>query len=518
VGQPLQYHLYNPPLPHVSNLHPQHLSAHAFFMSSEEREELQRKNEAVQSGAPPPELGGPNLPEELHVYHSLVSLEPSSVSGVGLVPQLIDPRMVPPTAPGTVNQLTGAMGEPSRVFGYRCHVYKALCTLDGKCYILRRLENFRLNHEAAISLVERWRRIRHPSIVSVREAFTTRAFGDSSIVFVYDYHPLSTTLYAEHMIPRPPQPDRRTGRLQTKPMQIPERTLWSYLCQLANVIRCIHHHGMAARCIEPSKVLRTSKNRVRLNCCSIFDVIAYDPNANAAARQTQQSEDLVNLGKLLVSLSCNSMAAVQNMNKSLEHIARSYSQEYRDMIMWLLSKSGDTPTQSPGAGNHSSRNQSKNAEELVKMLGKNGKFAEDFESSLNQNDLLESSLLKELENARLVRLLCKFGFINERPEWVQSDCFEQGSEKLTECVNRFDHDPRWSETGDRYIVKLFRDLVFHSVDEAGRPVVDLSHILTNLNKLDVGSEEKIMLTSRDEQSCLIVSYREVGPDHVITIQ
>lgn len=77
-------------------------------------------------------------------------------------------------------------------------------------------------------------------------------------------------------------------------------------------------------------------------------------------------------------------------------------------------------------------------------------------------------------------------------------------------TSRFDHDPRWSETGDRYIVKLFRDLVFHSVDEAGRPVVDLTHILTNLNKLDVGSEEKIMLTSRDEQSCLVVSYREVS--------
>lgn len=219
------------------------------------------------------------------------------------------------------------------------------------------------------------------------------------------------------MVPKPPQPDRRTGRLQSRPMQIPERTLWSYLCQLANVIRCIHHHGMAARCIEPSKVLRTSKNRVRLNCCSIFDVIAYDPNANASTRQTQQSEDLVNLGKLLVSLSCNSMAAVQNMNKSLEHISRSYSQEYREIVLWLLSKSGDTPTQSPGIGHSStSRSQNKNAEELVKMLGKNGKYAEEFESTLNQNDLLESNLLKELENARLVRLLCKFGFINERPE------------------------------------------------------------------------------------------------------
>jgi PAB-dependent poly(A)-specific ribonuclease subunit 3 len=182
LRQPLQYHLYNPPMPHVSNLHPQHLSANAFFMSDEEREELQRKNEALHAGVPPPELGGPKLPEELHVYHSLVPLEHGQIAGMqgsSLVPQLINPRLVSPTAPQTVYQLTGATGEASRVFGYRCHVYKAQCTLDGKYYVLRRLENFRLSHEAAIGLVERWRRIRHPSIVSVREAFTTRAFGDS---------------------------------------------------------------------------------------------------------------------------------------------------------------------------------------------------------------------------------------------------------------------------------------------------------------------------------------------------
>jgi len=95
----------------------------------------------------------------------------------------------------------------------------------------------------------------------------------------------------------------------------------------------------------------------------------------------------------------------------------------------------------------------------------------------------------ELENARLVRLLCKFGFINERPE--------------------FDRDPRWSETGDRYIIKLFRDYVFHQVDENGNPVINLSHVLTHLNKLDAGADERLMLISRDEQSCLVVNYREI---------
>jgi hypothetical protein len=37
---------------------------------------------------------------------------------------------------------------------------------------------FRLQHEAAIAAVEKWTRVRHPGLVGVREAFTTRAFGD----------------------------------------------------------------------------------------------------------------------------------------------------------------------------------------------------------------------------------------------------------------------------------------------------------------------------------------------------
>jgi len=65
------------------------------------------------------------------------------------------------------------------MFGYRNWVYKAFSEHDSKPYILRRLEGFRLTHESAMAVVEKWRRIRHPNIVSVREAFTTKAFGDA---------------------------------------------------------------------------------------------------------------------------------------------------------------------------------------------------------------------------------------------------------------------------------------------------------------------------------------------------
>lgn len=61
--------------------------------------------------------------------------------------------------------------------------------------------------------------------------------------------------------------------------------------------------------------------------------------------------------------------------------------------------------------------------------------------------------------------MSKMGFINERPE--------------------FDMDLSWSETGDRYLIKLFRDYVFHQVDENGHPVVDMVHVLTCLNKVNI---------------------------------
>lgn len=53
------------------------------------------------------------------------------------------------------------------------------------------------------------------------------------------------------------------------------------------------------------------------------------------------------------------------------------------------------------------------------------------------------------------------------------------------CLTRFDMDPSWSETGDRYIIKLFRDYVFHQVNENGAPALDMVHVLTCLNKVNI---------------------------------
>ncbi|ORZ24040.1 hypothetical protein BCR42DRAFT_402124 [Absidia repens] len=430
--QPLQYHLYTSPLPHISNLHPHQRSIQSFFIPDHLREQLTRRNEATLTTS---SGHSANLPQEVHVYHSLCPLEE----------------------------------QPGNFFGHPSRVYKATCSVDGRTYALIRIEGFRLVNEMAMSVVESWRHIRHCNIVSIREAFTTRAFGDSSLIFTYDYHPCSLTLYNAHFTPQAQLAlQAQLQAMGSNTMLVPETTLWSYITQISSALKAVHGSGLASRNIEVNKILVTGKNRLRINCAGIMDVLQYDGGQNVAR---YQQEDLLSFGKLVVALACNSLQSFHNLPQSFEFISRYYSPDLKNLVLFLLGKPQPTKT----------------IDEAIKLIGP--RILHEINCSQYYTDALESELSKELENGRLVRLLSKLGFINERPE--------------------FDMDPRWSETGDRYIIKLFRDYVFHQVDENGVPVVDMAHVLACLNKLDAGVDEKIMLMSRDEQSCLIVSYKEI---------
>jgi PAB-dependent poly(A)-specific ribonuclease subunit 3 len=50
-------------------------------------------------------------------------------------------------------------------------------------------------------------------------------------------------------------------------------------------------------------------------------------------------------------------------------------------------------------------------------------------------------------------------------------------------LSRHSMNQAWSETGDRYILKLFRDFVFHSIGFEGEPIIDMAHIVQCLNKV-----------------------------------
>ncbi len=326
------------------------------------------------------------------------------------------------------------------------------------------LIGYRLTNEKAIRAVQNWRRINSSNVVIVHDAFTSRNFGDSSLVFVTDYHPLARTLAEHHFGSGARHPGRSAGS------HVLEQVLWSYVVQIACALKTIHGSGLAARIIDPTKVLLTDKNRVRLSACGIMDVVQHDTQRTLSELQRG---DLLQFGQLLLGIGTMNPSFSHSASKAMEHFSRAYGPQLRDSVFWLMGL--NSPDQPRGID--------------IFVNGISSHIITAFDNSLHQNDQLSTELNRELENSRILRLLIKLNFINERPE--------------------YEHDRQWSENGERYFLKLFRDYVFHQVDAQGHPVTDLAHVLTCLNKLDAGIEEKVTLTSRDEQSCFVVSYREL---------
>ncbi|KAJ4360355.1 PAB-dependent poly(A)-specific ribonuclease subunit 3 [Didymosphaeria variabile] len=447
------YHLYWPVGPQPTGLLAYQRTAHDFFIPDSVREDLQKKAEisrqvASNSSIPP-----------IEQFHSLFCLDTS--------PQ-----------------------KNQSIFGYTNWVYKAVSSKDGNMYALRRLENFRLTNETAIRSAQAWKRILNGSVVTIHEAFTTRAFGDSSLIFVTDYHPNSRTLAEEHFKQVPMQ--RYHGR-QAATSHVPEQVLWGYLVQIASALKAIHGSGLAARLISPSKIILTSKNRIRLNACGILDVVQHE---TARPLPEMQADDLLQLGRLILCIANGNLSAHLNMQKSMEYITRSYTARLKECIQWLIS-----PQTSASAPSSPTTPGTSHKDIDTFLGGIADQMATVFDSELHAQDTLTNTLARELESSRIARLLIKLNFVNERPE-LDASQHVPGSTGPAASSS-------WAETGERYYLKLFRDYVFHQVDANGHPVMNLAHVLDCLNKLDAGTEEKVMLISRDEQNVLIVSYREL---------
>lgn len=345
--------------------------------------------------------------------------------------------------------------------------------------------------------------------MTLRRVFVTKEFGDTSLVFVYDYFPGAKTLSSQYFVNPGSSATgsslnggsgsfNRPYSQQQVPKLIPESLIWNYVIQLSSALRVIHTQGLACRSLDPSKILMTNgclpdpqyvtnhalqqqlrqQPRLRLSGCGIIDFLSFDSATYATQRAAlvaqQQQEDLLAFGKLCLSLACNSMQVMDQSKwqQSLDLVSRHYSADLRSLICHLLNGK-------PSSG--------RNINDVMPMIG--ARFYAQLDLCNQRFDHLEGELSKELDNSRLFRLLCKLGCMNERPE-----------HKL---------DPQWAETGDRYMIKLFRDYLLYQVSEDGQPLLDLSHIVANLNKLEQASPEKLCLVSRDEQNVLIVSFAEL---------
>lgn len=385
------------------------------------------------------------LPEKVHNYHTLYPLEEPSADG--------NDKM-------------------SAALGLRTFVMKAISSLDGQAYAIRRVCGKQVIPSAdllshARSAVEAWSPVsNHPNIAGLRAAFVSSEMdGGSALFFVHDYQPGCLTLAQAHLVPSASS----SGVVALNPAS--EAQLWSYLVQLTSAIRCVHNAGLALRpgCLHPSKILLSSLGHISVGCVGMLDALNPGDLHDQDDPHHMHRLELSALGQLLLTLACAGIAP----SPTLDACAAHYSIELTRIIAALLA--------SAEGGQLNSWRQ------LAAALA--DRTIAELDSVNIFGNAMMSELAKECDNGRLLRLLVKLGFVNERPE--------------------LDGDTQWAETGDRYLLKLFRDFVFHQTSEDGTAITDWGHVIEALNKLDAGVPEKILLMSRDEQSMLVVSYADL---------
>ena len=220
------------------------------------------------------------------------------------------------------------------------------------------------------------------------------------------------------------------------------------------------------RNVSTTHVILTSGTVARFTGTGILDVLEADSRKSVAEMQT---EDLLKMGYLVLGLVARHVTTPKNAEQALTSLDSEFSQDLQRLVGTLLS------------GNA-------NIGQISHLISEH--VHDELDQSMAAADSLHNHLRSEFESSRLMRLMFKLQHVNERPE--------------------FAHDSQWSETGDRYILKLFRDYVFHQTHaESGAPILDSGHVITALNKLDCGDPERILLSSRDNKDLLIVSFSDV---------
>ena len=166
-------------------------------------------------------------------------------------------------------------------------------------------------------------------------------------------------------------------------------------------------------------------------------------------------------------------AAVGNPAPFLDQIAQLFSTDLHGFISLLVSGGPIHPDP---------------IKEMASLISQ--RLLDEAANTRQLSDSLETELGKEIQNGRIARLLTKIALLGERLDASA--------------------DAEWSDSGERYVLALFRDHLFRVDDPQRNPSdADMGRIIDCLNKLDVGSSERLVLVSRDEQTALVVNYAEI---------
>jgi len=340
-------------------------------------------------------------------------------------------------------------------FGYPAATFQVVNRDDGHLYCLRRFDNVKsVNPKIASTIMEQWGGIEHPGIATLHQCFVSQR----AVFFVHQYIPGTQSFL---QVANPPT--------------LSEPVIWSAICQMVTVIRRVHGSRLALRTLDLRHTLLQMdalRLRVFLNCMGIIDALEFESRKSL---HELQAEDMRNFGRWILSIVTGTNITISTDPQTLQNCERycmqNYSRELRHFILTLI-RSQNPPS----------------ILDVSRVLS--GRLMDELDSTQLSLLRTEKALSGEYESGRALRLLLKLGFVNERPE--------NGGNR------------RWSQSGDCYVLTLFRDYVFHQADGAGQPIMNLGHVITALNKLDAADEEKIVLSSRDGKSLMVVSYADVA--------
>ena len=361
-------------------------------------------------------------------------------------------------------------GRVSASLGISTRVLKGVSAMDGLPYALWRLSDVHVppNKDSLHRFkahIRRWSSLAaHPHVIGVRDAFLSADLANQPALFaVYGFHPKAATLEQVYLASpaRGPSPSREP---------IDEDALWGLAVQIGSLLIAVHAQKLfLGASLSASKLVLTHNVRLRANAAGL-PAFLEELRGKGAERsiEERQAEDVWRAGQMLMQLACRTAPSL-----SANVVERLYSREFNQLLLGAMTVQ-DKAT--------------RNGAYFCRLLGARA-FSELTRANA-VNDMLHENLYKELQNGRLLRLLVKLGMINERRDDARS--------------------MQWSDSGDRYLLKLFRDFVFHQQSEDGSPNLDWGHVLESLNKLDAGIKEQLMLVSRDEKSVLVVSYKDMN--------
>ena len=207
------------------------------------------------------------------------------------------------------------------------------------------------------------------------------------------------------------------------------------IIQILGCIKAIHLKKLAfGGCLHPHKLFYCKNGLVKIGGIGIGAVLFDEPI------ESLQSNDIIQFGYMMLQIITQSIPFLEVIPELLDQI----NEEWIKTILYKCT--------------------TKSFESIDELLLVAAPY---MYSSINLHasslDIGQKQIIKHSENQRIANLLFKLGCINER--------------------TNYSRDNNWSEIGGNYLLKLFRDFIFHQIDSYGKPVLDLYHCIYHLNKV-----------------------------------